>query len=191
MMASPQRRHGTFVAVVGPSGAGKDSVIRFAADALGDREDIIFARRVVTREADRASEDHATMTPDAFKAAAKAGSFALAWQAHGLHYGVPVDTLQAIEDGKVVVANLSRHAVRDAAERFASVVVVQVTADPETLQARLSNRGRESDPDAIASRVARDIALDPCGCRLVEIDNSGPLADAGSRFRLLLEELVP
>lgn len=191
MTERPPRSRGTFVAVVGPSGAGKDSVIRFAADALGDRADIVFARRVVTREADRASEDHDTMTPEAFKATAKAGSFALAWQAHGLHYGVPVDTLQAIEDGKVVVANLSRHAIRDAAECFKSVVVVQVTADPETLRTRLANRGRESDPDAIASRVARDVALDPCGCRLVEIDNSGALADAGTRFRLLLEELVP
>ncbi len=191
MMASLQRRHGTFVAVVGPSGAGKDSVIGFAREALAQRDDFVFARRVVTREADRASEDHDTMSTEAFEAMAQDGDFALWWQAHGLHYGVPIDTMQAVDAGRVVVANLSRHAVRDAAERFASVVVVQVTADPETLQARLANRGRESDPDAIASRVARDIALDPCGCRLVEIDNSGPLADAGSRFRLLLEELVP
>src|SRR5690606_17796598 len=79
---------GTFVAVVGPSGAGKDSVINFARDKLGD--EVVVVRRVVTRTADGGSEDHDSLSAEAFAAAERGGQFALSWEAHGLNYGLPI-----------------------------------------------------------------------------------------------------
>ena len=55
-------RKGMFVAIVGPSGAGKDTVIRAVAEAVHDQSDIIFVRRVITRLSDGVTEDHDTMT---------------------------------------------------------------------------------------------------------------------------------
>ena len=76
-----------FVAIVGPSGAGKDTLIRAVAEAVSDRPEIIFVRRIITRLSDGVTEDHDTMTPEAFEAGRAAGTFCLSWGAHGLFYG--------------------------------------------------------------------------------------------------------
>ena len=89
---------GTFVAVVGSSGAGKDSVMSYARERLG--ADIVIVRRVVTRDADGGSEDHDSMTLDQFVAAETEGRFALSWEAHGLRYGLPI-TFPACSRGGV------------------------------------------------------------------------------------------
>ncbi len=57
------------VLVVGPSGAGKDTLIAKAHDALRDDLRFTFVRRVVTRNAVAALEDHTTMDEAAFTVA--------------------------------------------------------------------------------------------------------------------------
>jgi ribose 1,5-bisphosphokinase len=133
---------GVFVAIVGPSGAGKDSLIRGLSERLTARDGVLIARRVVTRPSD-AYEDHDTLDEAAFADAEKAGRFALSWSAHGLRYGVPVTIDGAIVEGRIVVCNVSRSAVAAARRRYARSRVVLVTARPEILAARLAARGRE------------------------------------------------
>ena len=133
---------GVFVAIVGPSGSGKDSVIRGLSQRLTARDGVFVARRVVTRPSD-AYEDHDTLDEAAFADAEEAGRFALSWSAHGLRYGVPVAIDGAIAEGKIVVCNISRKAVAAVRRRYARSRVVLVTARPEILAARLAARGRE------------------------------------------------
>jgi ribose 1,5-bisphosphokinase len=133
---------GVFVAIVGPSGAGKDSLIRGLGERLTARDGVLIARRVVTRPAD-AHEDHDTLDEAAFADAEEAGRFALSWSAHGLRYGVPVAIDGAIDAGKIVVCNVSRTAVAAVRRRYAMSLVVLVTARPEILAVRLAARGRE------------------------------------------------
>ena len=52
------------VLVVGPSGAGKDTLLNAACDALGDDPTVRFVRRVITRPAPRPGE----ADPEAFDA---------------------------------------------------------------------------------------------------------------------------
>ncbi|WP_235911525.1 phosphonate metabolism protein/1,5-bisphosphokinase (PRPP-forming) PhnN [Mesorhizobium xinjiangense] len=171
-------RQGVFVAVVGPSGAGKDTLIDYARDNLGARaERVHFVRRVVTRPADEASEDHDTMTPEAFARAAAEGAFALSWQAHGLSYGLPANVDRRIEDGHVVIANLSRTALAALRERYRNVVVVLITASPATLAERLAARGRESG-DEILKRLSREAECDTTGITET-IVNDGTMEAAG------------
>lgn len=145
---------GTLVALVGPSGAGKDTVIRLARAALGPRSDLIFARRVISRTAD-AGEDNETVSPEDFARRARDGGFLLHWQAHGLSYGLPVDLLDHLSAGRSVVANLSRGAL-DAARRIGvPILVVEITASPEVLAERLGQRGRE-DAQGQQARLARN-----------------------------------
>ena len=80
------------VLVVGPSGAGKDTLLEAARQALADDPRFRFVRRVITRPADAGGEAHEAVTAEEFAAR----EFALQWQAHGLSYGIPAD---AIEDG--------------------------------------------------------------------------------------------
>ena len=132
---------GTLVLVVGPSGAGKDSVLNGARAALAGDSRFIFVQRTITREAGAGGEDNAEVTPEAFAAAKAAGAFALSWRAHGLCYGVPADILQDLAAGRRVVVNVSRGVIEEARRRLGAVRVVSVSADPEQLAERLRQRG--------------------------------------------------
>ena len=63
---------GRLILVVGPSGAGKDTLLGFAKAACADDHDIVFPRRLITRQAS-ASEDNEEIGADAFQRAAAAG----------------------------------------------------------------------------------------------------------------------
>jgi phosphonate metabolism protein PhnN/1,5-bisphosphokinase (PRPP-forming) len=164
------------VLVVGPSGAGKDTLLAAARRALSDDPRFHFVRRVITRAAGAGGEAHEAVTEAEFAAR----DFALQWQAHGLRYGIPVD---AVEGRAIAVANVSRTIVAMAAARFA-VRVIEVTAPPDILAARLASRGRES-PDDVTARLARGVAI-PSGVPVDTVVNDGSLEDGVARFAAAL-----
>lgn len=190
MLDASQDRHGeaaiaptqgTLIVVVGPSGAGKDSLINYARARLSSDPAFLFVRRTVTRTADATSEDHDSLTPDEFAAAAADGCFAVVWEAHGLRYGIPASARAHIAAGGIAVANGSRAALPGILDVFGSVKVVHVTARPDVLASRLAMRGRE-DADTIQARLERTLS-ETAGCGgWIEIDNSGELAIAGERL---------
>jgi len=180
---------GCFVAIVGPSGAGKDSVIDYARRQLCERDDIVFVQRVVTRPMDPASEVHDSLTPEDFEKAQSAGRFALAWAAHGHHYGLPREIDASVLDGRTVVANVSRQILPEMRERYIHTHVVAISARPEIIAERLIARGRE-DRDAVMARMQRgDIPV--TGDDVIHIDNSGALADAGAALVEALLHTLP
>lgn len=181
-------RNGAFVAVVGPSGAGKDTLIEHAKAALADEPLVDFVKRVITRLSDGQTEDHDTLEDAEFVAAQAAGAFALAWEAHGLRYGLPVGVDRAIENGHVAIANVSRGVLPALRQRYANVAVVEVTADPEILAARLAGRGRESSGEILA-RLARTISCDTTGSSIA-LDNSGPKEIAGDRLVAIIRKAM-
>ncbi|OZA88156.1 MAG: phosphonate metabolism protein/1,5-bisphosphokinase (PRPP-forming) PhnN [Azorhizobium sp. 39-67-5] len=153
---SEQIGPGRLILVVGPSGAGKDTLMDAARLSLKNRADIHFARRIVTREPG-AGEAHGTLSPEAF--AARRADFALCWDAHGLSYALGEDVADWLRRGDTVIANGSRAALPVARARFARLAVVHVTAPPDVRARRLAARGRESEAD-ILERLARAPALD-------------------------------
>ena len=182
-MAEP----GRIIVVVGPSGAGKDSVINYAAAALRSHPRFAVVRRVITRPSDHDSEIHDAMAPDAFAAKKAAGGFAISWSAHGLNYGIPAEHRTFVANGGVALCNGSRKALDDFRAAFARLTVVNVTARPEILAARLAARGRES-ADQIAARLARSTMAVDGDFDVVTIDNSGSLEAAGERLVALIRE---
>ena len=180
---------GAFVAVVGPSGSGKDSLIEFARQRLADSGDFTFVRRVVTRPADRAAEDHDSLSEAQFEALAQSGGLALHWHAHGLRYGLPRAIDDDIASGRVVVANVSRQVIGEAAARYRRVIVATISANPDIIARRLAARGRE-DEQAIRQRLARQVDAAHSDVLSWAIDNSGPLPEAGERFVGLLRQAL-
>lgn len=148
---------GGFVLVVGPSGAGKDTLLRLARDALGPDPRFVFPRRLVTR-APSTHEDNVALTEAAFAAGAAAGAYALHWRAHGLGYAIPGETLDQARAGRVVVCNVSRRIVAQARETLPDVGVVAVTAAPEVLAQRLAARARPEDGD-LRTRLDRVVPI--------------------------------
>lgn len=181
--AGPARRGpGVLVAVVGPSGVGKDAVMAGAAAHPGLHPRVRFARRTVTRAALPGAEDHDSLDEAGFARAEGDGAFALAWRAHGLGYGLPRSAAAEVAGGLVVVANLSRGALAAAAAAFGRLRVVEVAARPEVILARLSARGRE-DAAAVQARLARQARQTPLALPAeaeghLLLDNSGPLGAA-------------
>ena len=98
---------GRFIVVVGPSGAGKDTLIGSARVACADDGSVVFPTRVVTREAS-AFEDNEQISLDAFRQARTRGDFAVHWEAHGHCYALPRAIDDDIRAGRTVVANVSR-----------------------------------------------------------------------------------
>jgi ribose 1,5-bisphosphokinase len=165
--------HGTtgrLVAVVGPSGAGKDTLL---AALVARHPDIVLARRAITRPATPGpdAEDHEAMTPETFAARVAEGGFLIHWQAHGLNYGIPRAVLDAVAAGRLVLFNGSRAALPAARAAWPDLAVVMVTAPPEVLAARLAARGRETAAD-IAGRLDRAALAPPEGAAVVVNDGT-------------------
>lgn len=180
---------GALVLVVGPSGAGKDTLIGGAMAAFAGDDRFVFPRRIVTRVAVKALEDHDSVAPAQFAADKAAGRYALDWEAHGLCYALPAAIVEAMADGRVVVANVSRHVVPAALAKFGNAHVLLVTARREIRAARLAGRGRESTAD-VAARLGREGPLMPEGIAVTEIDNSGTLAEGIARFTGALSRIA-
>lgn len=162
---------GRFIAVVGPSGVGKDSVML----ALAARDPrFLCVRRMITRPQAAGGEDHIAVSDEEFARVQSAGGFALSWQAHGLSYGIPVAVDQQLAQGNEVLVNLSRAVLEQAQKRFDRFVVLSLTAPVEVLAARLAGRGRENAED-IAARLRRKVSDLPRELPVLTVDNSGPL----------------
>lgn len=179
---------GTVIAVVGPSGVGKDSLMDFARQHFSGRTDIHFVRRMITRPKDSVGEDHEPVTAEVFEALARSGAFAVHWKAHGLGYGIPATVHDDLAVGRIVIVNGSRSALDGFRAAFPRLLIVNVTARPDVLAKRLAARGRETAAD-IEARLAR--ATEPLhdDLEIVTIDNSGELATAGRQLVELVEGL--
>jgi ribose 1,5-bisphosphokinase len=161
---------GRLILVVGPSGAGKDTLLGIARAACTEESDIVFPRRIVTREASVA-EDNIAVTPDEFRRALDHGDFAVHWDAHDHAYALPVEINDDIRAGRTVVANVSRTVIGTLRQAYAHVVVVAITAPPEVLAARIAARARRSDGN-VQERLSRSVD-DPSAQADVTIVNAG------------------
>ncbi len=179
-------RSGTFVFVVGPSGAGKDTVLTYARDRLASDDRFAFVRRVVTRPAGH-WENHDSLSDAEFSEKHASGGFALSWSAHGLRYGVPADYVRGVRDGRIVVCNGSRAAISDALAVIEPMKIVLVTASREVRYSRLKTRGREERLDERLDRLAHG---DVESMADVVIDNVGDPAVSGEKLLAFLNSLA-
>ena len=168
---------GRLVLVVGPSGAGKDTLIDLARAACAGDDTVVFARRVVTREAS-AYENNLQVSSAAFAQARARGEFAADWEAHGLSYALPGSIDDEIRAGRCVVANISRTMIPSLRMAYADVVVLLITAPPDVLAARLASRGRSSD-GPVGERLRRDVGD---AAPEVTIQNVGPAEHHANEF---------
>jgi ribose 1,5-bisphosphokinase len=135
---------GRLILVVGPSGAGKDTLLNLAKASCADDSNIVFARRVVTREAS-AFENNEQISVEDFRQAQLKGAYAMHWEAHGHCYGLPRMIDDDIRAGRTVIANVSRTVIGTMRGRYEQVVVVSITAPPQVLAERLAMRSRSTD----------------------------------------------
>lgn len=167
---------GTLFLVVGPSGAGKDTLIDGAKAALLGDGRFVFPTREITRPNEAGGEDHREVTVAAFEQKVTAGDYAFHWGAHGLFYGIPVSVLDDLDNGRSVVVNVSRSIVDEARAQVSPLRILSITVDDSVLRRRLEDRGRE-EADDIEARIERASRYTVHGDDVVCIDNAGPVTE--------------
>lgn len=163
--------------VMGPSGAGKDSVLGRARALLPADSPVVFAHRYITRPPEASGENHVALSGPEFALRRTHGLFAFHWQAHGNHYGIGREIHAWRKAGLTVVVSGSREHFQNVAGVDPDTYPVLITAPAERLRERLAARGRE-DEAAAARRLERSDAYDVHDPRLITITNDGPLDDA-------------
>ncbi len=173
--------------IVGPSGAGKDTLIDGARAALENDDRFSFATRLITRPADAGGEAHEAIDADGFAALEQAGELLVSWQAHGLSYGLRANLREALEAGRHVIANGSRAVLSRLIGQVPRLIALVVTASPEILAQRLAARGRETADD-IAARLARSQLALPEGVDSITVTNDGTREEGVARLLQALDE---
>lgn len=178
------------VYVVGPSGAGKDSLLAWLMQHAQPQDGLYLARRCISRPDHAASEAHEAMSPQAFAALVGQEAFAMHWYANDLWYGVRHAELAPLQEGRTVLVNGSRGWLVAARQRFPDLIVAQITASAAVLAARLEQRGRETH-DEIAARLQRAQALELAPHeRDLSVLNDTTLDAAGAELLRLLRRLA-
>ena len=151
---------------MGPSGAGKDSLMHWLAKQPPDGQRLHLARRTVTRPA---PDDEAT-DPATFERLRQAGALAMHWSANGWHYGVRREHLKPLWDGDWVLVSGSRAHWTTVQSLYPGLTGVHVHASAAVLRQRLLAE--------VEARIVRAAAL-PAPMGVVSVCNDGVLADAG------------
>ena len=165
--------------IVGPSGAGKDTLIDGLRNAVREDDRFVFPVRFITRPADAGGEAHHAITAKQFEQMQGAGRFAFHWPAHGLSYAIPSTVEDDLNKGRVVVINVSRAIIEEARRRYPQTRVINVTIKPEVLEQRLRVRGRESEAE-IQERIERSQMFDLDGENVVEFADNLPIEEAAN-----------
>jgi ribose 1,5-bisphosphokinase len=171
---------GELIYIIGPSGCGKDSIMEYAREkSPGD--EVVFAHRYITRPANAGGENHVQLLPDEFQARLKLGLFALNWDSHGFRYGIGHEIDTWMEAGLNVAVNGSRAYLSKASKQYPNLRPILITVDPNILQQRLIDRGREP-AEEIKKRLNQADIYEVQHPRLERINNSGELSQAGEQL---------
>lgn len=181
------------VYVMGPSGAGKDSLLAWLRQRLPATGPLHWAQRTISRPLQQpgtpGTEQHESVSPATFAALRDAQAFALHWHANGLGYGVRHAQLAPLLQGQWVLVNGSRAHLPQALAAFASLLPVHITASPQVLRERLLARGRET-PAEVDARVQRAQAYQPpAGVARIEVHNDSTLESAGQQLLAALQQV--
>ncbi|OQW85899.1 MAG: phosphonate metabolism protein/1,5-bisphosphokinase (PRPP-forming) PhnN [Rhodoferax ferrireducens] len=171
--------------IIGPSGSGKDSLMRYGRERLAGDSGVLFAHRYITRPVELHGENHVALTENEFDARLAAGLFSMQWESHGLRYGIGRELNFWLAKGCNVVLNGSREYLPEARRYYPALIAVLITVSPEVLSERLRARGRETD-EQIAERLMRAGQFKHPGGAVETILNDGELFEAGERLVNLL-----
>ncbi len=183
ILRAPFGRQGRLVYLVGPSGAGKDSVMNWAREHLRLQRDLAFAQLVITRPHADHSEQHEAMSEAAFTLLQQSGGFAMCWEASGLRYGIRREIDDAMQRGMTVVVKGSCAHLPHALQAYPHLEAVHITTPDAMIEQRLRGRGATAQ---IAARRSRSDAKVAGNVAVTEIVNDGALAVAGRQLLNLL-----
>ena len=170
--------------IIGPSGAGKDSVLRVVKEKMPD---LHIPKRVITRAEHAESESFESVTKAEFLDQLNHKEFLFHWHAHDLYYGIrSADVLPYLEIGAAVMINGSRAALDKMRNHYPSIHPIGLSVAPATLKQRLELRGREN-MEQIATRLERAARPMPTNCHI--ISNDGRLDETAKKVVAFISQI--
>ncbi|WP_072680664.1 AAA family ATPase [Arcobacter sp. LA11] len=168
------------VLIVGPSGVGKDTLLKEVRKSLDGSFN--FINRYITRKPCK-SEDNFYLDEYAFEILKHNSFFISTWNAHGNYYGI---AKKSIKNG-INIISISRSKVKDFENSYDNVYTINISVSKENLRRRLENRGRESKEE-IEKRLNRSYQKIESK-NLIEFDNSEKLEITSKKFLELLKSI--
>ena len=176
------RPTGQLFYIIGASGVGKDSLLNYARETLNGSTDVFFAHRYITRQPSPETENHIYLSEAEFLSRSELGCFTLEWHGNNLYYGIGKEIDFWLNSGVNVVVNGSRSYLGEACQSYPDLIPIMIDVPLGVLGTRLHKRGRESQPE-IEQRLRRAAAFKSLQhSRMIVIDNSGSLQEAGERL---------
>ena len=160
--------------LIGPSGAGKDTLLREIKSTRYAEKQPLVAHRYITRPQRMFDENHIELSTFDFHQRKESGLFLFEWCSHGNQYGIGREIKKWIKSGNDVIVNGSREYLSQARKIHPSLIPIWITVAETVLYQRLSNRGRETEAD-IELRIQRNRELEltkPESCVLINNDQS-------------------
>ena len=149
---------GKLIVVSGPSGAGKDTLIQAALEAIPELALIASATTREPREGEVDGRDHVFLSRDEFERWIEEDRF-LEWAEYsGNLYGTPKHSVEELLDrGRSVILRIELQGARQIKERRPDALMVFVRAPSlEETRRRLESRATESS-ESVESRMATAI----------------------------------
>lgn len=148
---------GTLFYLMGPSGAGKDTLLHTLRNRL-EKQSVIVAHRYITRPPSATGENHVALSHKEFHTFLLSNSFALHWHSHNTNYGIGIEINNWLTQNISVVINGSRAYLPQARELYPDLQPVLITAPEDVIEERLHKRKRESKAE-IVDRLRQNTLL--------------------------------
>jgi guanylate kinase len=149
---------GRLIVVSGPSGAGKDTLIRTALEAVPELALIASATTRKPREGEIDGRDHVFLSREEFERWTEEDRL-LEWAEYtGNLYGTPKQSVEKLlENGRSVILRIELQGARQIKERRPDAVMIFVRAPSlEETRRRLESRATETS-ESVESRMATAI----------------------------------
>ncbi len=166
------------ILIVGPSGVGKDTLLR----NIKNKMEANFVNRYITREPDE-NETNYFIQKEAFEILEKNNFFISTWSAHNNLYGIAKNS---IFEGLNIIS-ISRAKIKDFEKQYQKVYTINITLNKNDLKQRLEKRARESREE-IEKRLNR--SYEKIEARnLLEFENNKTLDKSVEDFLKLLRQI--
>ena len=172
------------ILICGPSGAGKDTLIREARKYFASYPRVNFVKRYITRPPDE-FEDNFFVCEQGFNILMRSNFFLVTWKSYGYYYGIPE---YLIREDCCNFISVSRKTISFFEEKFKNVFTIYVTADYETIKKRLTYRNRE-DMNILKQRLDR-YSFDVEAKNKIVFKNQGPIEVSVENFISLCSSII-